>query len=92
MLSGPYRIQKLEKLAADEEFVHAVHELVRALFAASAVNEIRHVAPLLQYGPDAPGTAIRLRHLPQFAELDAVPDLADKWMHLVARLQVTADA
>ena len=93
MPSGRYSIRKLEELAADRDFAWQVRTFVGALFAAGAVNDTRNVAPLLQYGPRAPGTAIRLGSVHQFADLDAKPEFAHEWARLVARLQVAvADA
>lgn len=89
-MPGPYSIAKLQQLAADEDFVLSVRELAGALYGAHAVRDSRNLAPLLHYGSQAHGVALRLMSIPRFADIDACPELAGEWARLAAQLEAVA--
>ena len=67
-----YRIDKLEELACDEEFVQQLRTLARDILARGEVRPemTRHIVPLATYGPDKAGAVLRLTMLDSWATLD----------------------
>ena len=87
-----YAISKLNDLASDPSYVAAVQAFLQRLIASgyASSNHQRELLQLARYGPDHPAVALRLRSVPNWADLTQ-GDLAEEWLALHRRVQATHD-
>ena len=87
-----YANSKLNDLASDPSYVAAVQAFLQRLIANGHArsNHLRELLQLAHYGPDHPGIALRLRSVPNWADLTQ-GDLAEEWLALYGRVQATRD-
>jgi hypothetical protein len=86
-----YSIDQLNTLASDPAFVDEVRDLAARILSQRSMDGhgIREVGPLLRYGPDCPGVALRLLFVPRFIDLEG--ELAAVWAPLVHRVRAMLD-
>lgn len=82
-----YEITALNELANDDVYCADVRKFAETLIADGKLKSdgLRNLGPLTEYGPDCPGTILRLNYVPRYIQLGAAQ--ASVWVELAARLE-----